>query len=101
MKISNIALMFLLAFLLAGCQTVQFATQAEDTEAKSFATDTERAVLYIWNEPPYGGFATIEVNGNRIGRVSRGTFFRLKLAPGYYLVESKGGKQFPLCYQFL
>jgi hypothetical protein len=95
MKISNIALMFLLAFLLAGCQTVQFATQAEDTEAKSFATDTERAVLYIWNEPPYGGFATIEVNGNRIGRVSRGTFFRLKLAPGYYLVESKGGQAIP------
>ena len=50
---------------------------------------------HIWNEPPTSALATVELNGDLIGRGSRGTYFRLKLAPGNYLVESKGGNAIP------
>jgi hypothetical protein len=95
MKVINSVLVFLLALLLVGCQNVLTASPEEDAEAKSFLSDNERAVLYIWNEPPHGVFATVELNGNLVGRGSRGTYFRLKLAPGNYLVESKGGNAVP------
>ena len=94
MKVTNSVLLFL-AMLLVGCQTVLTASPEDDAEAKSFLSDTERAALYIWNEPPHGGFGTVELNGDLIGRGSRGTYFRLKLAPGNYLVESKGGNAVP------
>ena len=77
MKVTNSVLLFL-AMLLVGCQTVLTASPEDDAEAKSFLSDTERAALYIWNEPPHGGFGTVELNGDLIGRGSRGTYFRLK-----------------------
>ena len=96
MKITSGILVFLLTLFLIGCQAiVPMASLEQDAEAKLFSSDPEWAVLYIWNEPPTGALATVELNGDLIGRGSRGTYFRLKLAPGNYLVESKGGNAIP------
>lgn len=96
MKITCGVIVFSLAFLFAGCQAiVPIASVEQDEEARSFLSDPERAVFYIWNEPAFPAIATVELNGNLIGRASRGTYFRLKLAPGNYLVESKGGDAIP------
>ncbi|MGB9354062.1 MAG: hypothetical protein WCB21_00840, partial [Azonexus sp.] len=96
MKITSGILVFLLTLFLIGCQAiVPMASLEQDAEAKLFSSDPEWAVLYIWNEPPTSALATVELNGDLIGRGSRGTYFRLKLAPGNYLVESKGGNAIP------
>ena len=96
MKITSGILVFLLTLFLIGCQAiVPMASLEQDAEAKLFSSDPEWAVLYIWNEPPISALATVELNGDLIGRGSRGTYFRLKLAPGNYLVESKGGNAIP------
>jgi hypothetical protein len=96
MKITSCILVFSLTLLLIGCQTtVPIASPEQDAEAKSFSSDPERAVLYILNEPPISTLAVVELNGDLIGRASRGTYFHLKLSPGNYLVESKGGNAIP------
>jgi hypothetical protein len=96
MKITSGLLVFSLTLLLIGCQaTVPMASLGQDADAKSFSSDPESAALYIWNEPPTGALATVRLNGDFLGQASRGTYFRLKLAPGNYLVESKGGEAIP------
>jgi len=73
-------------FLLAGC--VQLPPPPGDAEAKRFETVPDRAVIYVVRHPLDRRFvAPILLNDQMLGSTYHGTFMRLVVPGGRYLIS--------------
>ncbi|WP_153145081.1 hypothetical protein [Dechloromonas sp. H13] len=74
--------------------------EAEDSRAKSFLTDAQKAALYIFRQElgPNTKASTrttredsmiLAVNGQILGRLSRNSYIHVALSPGQYFIESQ------------
>lgn len=76
--------------LVSGCASVPMAPMDQDTKAKAFSPDTNKASLYIYRNENFGAAIpmTVAVNGKALGQTAAKTYFQLKVMPGKYNVES-------------
>lgn len=79
-----------LVLLLSGCASVPMAPLDQDSKAKDFSPNPNKASLYIYRNESFGAAIpmTVAVNGKTLGQTAAQTYFRLNLAPGKYNVES-------------
>jgi len=75
--------------LLAGC--AQLPPPSGDAEAKRFETIADRAVIYVVRHPLDRRFvATIQLDDQMLGSTYHGTFMRLVVPGGQYLISGYG-----------
>ncbi len=80
--------MLTLAFLLAGCATVQMAPDSADLEAKRFEKSEEMSRIYLYR----GWFATaivfhLTLDGELIGNIAPNTYHMIEVEPGHHLIS--------------
>jgi len=82
-------LAFSFSLVLLGCQTFPMASVEEDTKAKSFLLDADKASLYIIGQGRMGGqLVRIAVNGHALGdSFGANVYSHLLLTPGHYIIE--------------
>lgn len=79
------------AGILTGCASVKMASQSEDAKAKTFATNPQKANVYVYRNELLGGAYSmpIELDGKEIGKTGPKTYFVLGLEPGSHTLVSK------------
>ncbi|PRC94525.1 DUF2846 domain-containing protein [Solimicrobium silvestre] len=77
--------------LLTGCASVPMASLAQDSKAKEFTPDQNKASLYIYRNETIGAAISmpVSVNGATIGETASKTYFQLDLLPGAYNLKSE------------
>jgi hypothetical protein len=75
-------------FTLAGCATTSMAAVQKDAAAKSFASTTDRANVYVYRLSVDAGSVTcpISLDGKNLGALAVGTFAHVLAAPGPHTV---------------
>jgi hypothetical protein len=92
--IKNIKLVALLGAIIvaaSGCASVAMAPAEQDTKAKSFATSTDKANVYVYRNETMGAAIKMEVSvdGKLIGKTASKTYFLVQLAPGKHTIVSQ------------
>jgi hypothetical protein len=84
--------MFLIALLCAGCDSVQYAPIAQDTAAKEFSTTPDKATLYVYRRPALmwakGQTAPITIDGIVVCALRPGDFMIAKVIAGNHAITS-------------
>jgi hypothetical protein len=87
-RVTYIALVAILAFLLTDCASTSKSSSEKDQAAKEFITKTDMGAVYLYRPGRAVGAAVqtqIKVNGMDAGGTGPGTFFKWDLAPGEYV----------------
>jgi hypothetical protein len=81
----------ILAGALAGCASVPMAPVEADARAKTFATTSETANVYIYRNETFGGAIKMPVliNGTLAGDTGPMTYIYRQLPPGKHSITSK------------
>ncbi len=81
-------------FAIAGCASTPQASLERDAEAKQFATQPRAATLYVFRSDFPGGTeapdSVLYVNDRLIGATLPGTYFRVDVRPGTYVLRGIG-----------
>lgn len=92
MKIRNLlSLLPLCALLLmSGCASVSMMTADDDTRAKSFAVQKDKANIYLYRNETFGAAIKmpVSVNGKVAGQTASKTYFLWQVSPGTYDISS-------------
>ncbi len=90
-RISTFLFGITLVFLLAGCSAVQKATTEADAQAKTLATPTDKALVYIVRPSPFGLAIRFNVmcDGTYIGATGGQRFIYSYQTPGKHELTSK------------
>lgn len=80
----------LLTVLMSGCASVPMASLDADNQAKTFATDPEKATIYLYRNEMFGGALAMPValDGRIAGKTGPKTYFRWTVEPGQHEVSS-------------
>ena len=95
MKIQHIAAAAIaIACLVSGCASVNKAGRDSDTQAKTFAPITDKAVVYIYRDEILGAAIKLHVavDGIAVGDTGPKSFLQLALPPGQHTITSRGEK---------
>jgi len=95
MKIQHIAAAAIaIACLVSGCASVNKAGRDSDTQAKTFAPVTDKAVVYIYRDEILGAAIKLHVavDGVAVGDTGPKSFLQLALPPGPHTITSRGEK---------
>ena len=95
MKIQHIAAAAIaIACLVSGCASVNKAGRDSDTQAKTFAPVTDKAVVYIYRDEILGAAIKLHVavDGIAVGDTGPKSFLQLALPPGQHTITSRGEK---------
>ena len=91
MKKLAVIFALIIGTIAAGCASTQFATQDENTRAKSFLVDSGRSNIYLFkSEVDEGENARISINGKTIGKLEARTFFMWSVEPESHRISSVG-----------
>lgn len=79
------------ATLLTGCASVKMASPNDDAKAKTFATNSNQANLYIYRNESMGGAVrmAVEMDGKEIGKTASKTYLVTSVSPGKHTLISK------------
>lgn len=91
-RIAKLSAAALAVALLAGCASVPMATEAEDTEAKTFAPPpADKAGVYIYRDSSLGSALkkTIYIDGEPIGESAAKTYFYEIVEPGEHRIATE------------
>lgn len=77
--------------MLTGCASVPMASIERDAQAKSFATKTDKANIYLYRNESMGAAVKMDVamDGTHIGQTAAKTYFALEVPPGKHVFLSK------------
>ena len=81
----------LTAMLASGCASVQMASDAQDSAAKSFQVKPGKANIYVFRNENFGAALKMPValNGRLVGDTAAKTYLLLEVDPGRHTVVSK------------
>lgn len=79
------------AMLASGCASVQMASDAQDSAAKTFQVKPGKANIYVFRNESFGGAVKMPValNGRLVGDTAAKTYLLLEVDPGRHTVVSK------------
>jgi hypothetical protein len=80
-----------LAAALTGCASVPMAPIESDSQAKQFATSTDKANIYVYRNENFGGAIKMPVlmNNMSVGDTGPMTYVYRQVAPGKVVITSK------------
>lgn len=82
----------LITLLCAGCDSVQYASTAQDASAKEFSATSDKATLYVYRRPALmwakGQTAPITIDGIVVCALRPGDFLIAKMTPGNHAITS-------------
>ena len=81
----------LAAMLVSGCASVQMASDAQDSAAKTFQVKPGKANIYVFRNENFGAALKMPValNGKLVGDTAAKTYLMLEVDPGRHTVVSK------------
>ena len=89
-KKSIMLLMLVVSVYLTGCASVPMASLEADSNAKQFASNSNKANIYLYRNESFGGAVAMPVtlNGQMAGRTGPKTYFYWPVEPGEYEIAS-------------
>lgn len=93
-----VAVFFALAAALAGCASTPQASPGRDAEARQFLTHPGSATLYVYRndfqpDPDEPMDSSLYLGNRLIGAALPGTYFRIDVRPGTYVLRGFGYDQ--------
>ena len=81
----------LTAMLVSGCASVQMASDAQDSAAKTFQVKPGKANIYVFRNETFGAALKMPValNGRLVGDTASKTYLMMEVDPGKHTVVSK------------
>jgi outer membrane lipoprotein SlyB len=95
MKLSTLAAAAIaVACLVSGCASVNKASSAASSQAKTFTPVTDKAVVYIYRNEILGGAIKmpVDIDGMLVGETGPKSFLRLGVTPGKHVISSLSEK---------
>lgn len=79
------------AFLLTGCASVPMASVDHDTQAKTFAVESDKANIYLFRNESMGAAVKMDVvlDGKPVGQTVAKTYMKFEVKPGQHTLISK------------
>lgn len=77
--------------VISGCASVPMASKDADAKAKQFATQTDKAAVYIYRDEGFGAAVKMSVliDGVAVGATAAHSYIYKELSPGQHVIVSK------------